>query len=218
MGAIDELKTVPAKIKPDEVKLARQVIGNFETEGDLTQYQDDYQNELRKIDRREDRRRGDRRAGRGGAAEGRQPHGRAAAEPRARVGDQEEARPRLREAPSRLGRLRKLARETGPRVTAAVPPALASAGWRPHEKAHYGGPDQTAWDRPIFRSFTCPAGAAKGVYAPRLYGARPIQFADRRRKIDETRRVAFLVPLDAGTRTIDWDAAPPTDARRPTNF
>jgi DNA end-binding protein Ku len=49
MGAIDELKTVPAKIKPDEVKLARQVIGNFETEGDLTQYKDDYQEELRKI-------------------------------------------------------------------------------------------------------------------------------------------------------------------------
>ena len=35
MSAIDELKTVPAKIKPDEVKLARQVISNFETEGDL---------------------------------------------------------------------------------------------------------------------------------------------------------------------------------------
>src|SRR5215467_2354130 len=49
MGAIDELKTVPAKIKPDEVKLARQVIGNFETEGDLTQYKDEYQLELRKI-------------------------------------------------------------------------------------------------------------------------------------------------------------------------
>jgi DNA end-binding protein Ku len=49
MSAIDELKTVPAKIKPDEVKLARQVIGNFETEGDLTQYKDDYQTELRKL-------------------------------------------------------------------------------------------------------------------------------------------------------------------------
>ena len=49
MDAIDELKSVPAKIKPDEVKLARQVISNFESEGDLTQYQDDYQNELRKI-------------------------------------------------------------------------------------------------------------------------------------------------------------------------
>ena len=49
MSAIDELKTVPAKIKPDEVKLARQVISNFETEGDLTQYQDDYQRELREI-------------------------------------------------------------------------------------------------------------------------------------------------------------------------
>ena len=49
MSAIDELKTVPAKIKPDEVKLARQVISNFETDGDLTQYKDDYQDELRKI-------------------------------------------------------------------------------------------------------------------------------------------------------------------------
>lgn len=49
MGAIDELKTVPAKIKPDEVKLARQVISNFETEGDLTQYRDEYQQELREI-------------------------------------------------------------------------------------------------------------------------------------------------------------------------
>ena len=49
MGAIDELQTVPSKIKPDEVKLARQVIGNFETGGDLTQYKDDYQNELRRI-------------------------------------------------------------------------------------------------------------------------------------------------------------------------
>lgn len=49
MGTIDELKTVPAKIKPDEIKLAKQVIGNFETGGDLTQYQDDYQNELRRI-------------------------------------------------------------------------------------------------------------------------------------------------------------------------
>jgi DNA end-binding protein Ku len=43
------LKTVPAKTKPDELKLARQVIGNFEVEGDLTQYKDNYQEELRRI-------------------------------------------------------------------------------------------------------------------------------------------------------------------------
>jgi len=49
MGAIDELKTVPAKMKPDEVRLAKQVIGSFETGGDLTQYRDDYQEELRKM-------------------------------------------------------------------------------------------------------------------------------------------------------------------------
>lgn len=49
MNAIDELASVPAKIKPDEIKLARQVIGNFETGGDLSQYKDEYQEELRKI-------------------------------------------------------------------------------------------------------------------------------------------------------------------------
>src|SRR5678815_2545103 len=47
MGAIDELKQVPAKMKPDEIRLARQVIGNFETGGDLTQYKDEYQEQLR---------------------------------------------------------------------------------------------------------------------------------------------------------------------------
>lgn len=49
MGEIEELKTVPSKIKPDELKLARQVIGNFEVGGDLTQYKDNYQEELRRI-------------------------------------------------------------------------------------------------------------------------------------------------------------------------
>jgi DNA end-binding protein Ku len=49
MSAIDELKTVPASIKPGEVKLARQVIDSFESVGDLTQYSDDYQQELRRV-------------------------------------------------------------------------------------------------------------------------------------------------------------------------
>ena len=49
MSAIDELKLVPKTIKPDEVKLAKQVIGSFDTEGDLTQYRDDYQTELRRV-------------------------------------------------------------------------------------------------------------------------------------------------------------------------
>jgi DNA end-binding protein Ku len=49
MSAIDELKLVPTKVKADEVKLARQVISNFEKEGDLTQYEDEYQKELQKV-------------------------------------------------------------------------------------------------------------------------------------------------------------------------
>jgi len=50
MDQIDELKTVPARIRPDEIKLAKQVISNFETgELDLEEYKDEYQEELRRI-------------------------------------------------------------------------------------------------------------------------------------------------------------------------
>src|SRR3989442_6893897 len=49
MGAIDELADMPATVKPDEVKLARQVIGTFEGDVDLKTYRDDYQVGLREI-------------------------------------------------------------------------------------------------------------------------------------------------------------------------
>jgi DNA end-binding protein Ku len=49
MDAIDELEGVPSKVKPDEIKLAKQVIGNFEGELDLTEYKDEYQEELQRI-------------------------------------------------------------------------------------------------------------------------------------------------------------------------
>ena len=49
MDAIDELENVPAKVKPDEIKLAKQVIGNFEGELDLAEYRDEYQEELQRI-------------------------------------------------------------------------------------------------------------------------------------------------------------------------
>src|SRR5678816_114638 len=47
MDAIDELSNLPEKIKPDEVKLAKQVIGTFEGDVDFTAYKDDYQVGLR---------------------------------------------------------------------------------------------------------------------------------------------------------------------------
>src|SRR6187200_1124084 len=49
MDAIDELDGVPAKVKPDEIKLAKQVIENFEGELDLREYRDAYQEELQRI-------------------------------------------------------------------------------------------------------------------------------------------------------------------------
>jgi DNA end-binding protein Ku len=49
MDAIDELADMPAAVKPDEVKLAQQVIGTFEGELDFESYHDEYQVGLRDI-------------------------------------------------------------------------------------------------------------------------------------------------------------------------
>jgi len=49
MENIDELHDMPAKIKPDEVRLAQQVIGTFEGDVDFQSYRDDYQVGLREI-------------------------------------------------------------------------------------------------------------------------------------------------------------------------
>ncbi len=50
-----------------------------------------------------------------------------------------------------------------------------------------------------------------GTYTPRVYGAASVQFADRRRGLEENRRVAFLAPIASTGRTLDWDAARATD-------
>ncbi len=49
MEAIEELDEMPKTVKPDEVKLARQVIGTFEGDVDFNSYKDDYQVGLREI-------------------------------------------------------------------------------------------------------------------------------------------------------------------------
>ena len=49
MDDIEELENVPSKVKPDEIKLAKQVIGNFEGELNLEEYRDEYQEELQRI-------------------------------------------------------------------------------------------------------------------------------------------------------------------------
>jgi hypothetical protein len=54
-----------------------------------------------------------------------------------------------------------------------------------------------------------PTTSKKGTYSPKLYGAATVQFKDRKRKVDQPRFVAFLVPLVPGTRTVDWEGAQP---------
>jgi DNA end-binding protein Ku len=46
---IEELSSVPVKVKPEEMKLARQVIATFDSELDLKEYKDEYREGLRQI-------------------------------------------------------------------------------------------------------------------------------------------------------------------------
>src|SRR6185312_17424732 len=47
--AVEELNAVPEKVKPEEIKLARQVIQTFEQPLDLASYRDEYREGLQKI-------------------------------------------------------------------------------------------------------------------------------------------------------------------------
>jgi DNA end-binding protein Ku len=49
MDSIEELGAIPSKIKPQEMQLARQVIGTFEKKLDLSDYTDEYRDGLQKI-------------------------------------------------------------------------------------------------------------------------------------------------------------------------
>jgi len=46
---IEELGSLPSKVKPEEMKLAKQVIASFEGELNLKDYKDEYKEGLRKI-------------------------------------------------------------------------------------------------------------------------------------------------------------------------
>jgi DNA end-binding protein Ku len=49
IDSVEELNSVPAKVKPEEVKLAKQVIGSFEGHLDLADYKDEYREGLQRI-------------------------------------------------------------------------------------------------------------------------------------------------------------------------
>lgn len=49
MDGIEELATIPTKVKAQEVQLAKQIIGTFEKKLDLADYRDEYREGLQKI-------------------------------------------------------------------------------------------------------------------------------------------------------------------------
>src|SRR5947209_13557672 len=49
MEQVEELNSVPSKVKPEEIKLAKQVIETFQAPLDLKEYKDEYQEGLKEI-------------------------------------------------------------------------------------------------------------------------------------------------------------------------
>ena len=49
MAQIEELENLPTKIRPEEIKLAKQVIDTFGSDLDMSQYRDEYQEQLRQM-------------------------------------------------------------------------------------------------------------------------------------------------------------------------
>jgi DNA end-binding protein Ku len=49
IDSVEELASVPTKTKPEEIKLARQIISSFDAPLNLADYKDEYQEGLRKI-------------------------------------------------------------------------------------------------------------------------------------------------------------------------
>jgi hypothetical protein len=56
-----------------------------------------------------------------------------------------------------------------------------------------------------------PKVSGKVTYTPYLYGSAGIQFADKRRGVDEERKVQVLLPLEPSTKTVDWEQAKSTE-------
>lgn len=75
-------------------------------------------------------------------------------------------------------------------------------------KSTLAGPARPLGSPEIPQYFLASA-VEKGVYAPHLYGAASIHFADKKRKLDENRRVAFVLTLEPTGRTVDWETARP---------
>ena len=49
IDTVEELSSVPSKVKPEEIKLAKQVIGTFEGPLNLADYKDEYREGLQRI-------------------------------------------------------------------------------------------------------------------------------------------------------------------------
>lgn len=79
-----------------------------------------------------------------------------------------------------------------------------------NDRAKLAGPARPLGS-PEIPQFHLPTTVKDGIYAPQLYVAAVIRFGDRRRKVAESKRVAFTVPLDPSTKVVDWEAAKATE-------
>lgn len=98
-----------------------------------------------------------------------------------------------------------------------------AAGYRPQATGHRPepsatrGPGPSPSSKPILAAeipqlYLPRAAGQPGPYQPYLYGSAQLFFGDSKVAVDEARRVSVIVPLEAGSRVIDWDRAEPIDA------
>jgi hypothetical protein len=64
---------------------------------------------------------------------------------------------------------------------------------------------------PDIPQFFDDGGGPASVWTPFLYGAAQVAFSDAKRRIDEIKAIAVVVPLAPDAVVVDWDAGAPTD-------
>ncbi|MCR4374357.1 MAG: ATP-binding protein, partial [Acidobacteria bacterium] len=64
---------------------------------------------------------------------------------------------------------------------------------------------------PDIPQFFDEGGGPASVWTPFMYGAAQVAFSDAKRRIDETKAIAVVVPLAPDAVVVGWDAGAPTD-------
>ena len=194
MDAVEELNSVPSKVNPAEVKLAKQVIETFEAPLNLKDYKDEYREGLQEIIDAKIEGKEVRRAGGRSAAEGRQPDGGAEEEPRR--GQLEEEGSRESHRRKRQGRRRSQAQARVANDACCVNGGPSTASGRAANRTIAAG---TAVLRPGPRSLARRSTGLSRTTSTRGISATGFRYVTDRRSPRSPLHRAACVPQSART-------------------